>query len=188
MTTTTELLSRWWLFLTVPGCLVGIGILVTGIVLLLHTIHVPELARLPLIAEQDFDLKDGGPLMFAVEKPRFRNVQANALNPFGLSVSLEDVAGQVEQARRVLMPATVEGLSRTRVDVASLSSSRPGRYRLRVAGLAPDFDITGTFVVITRPVSKSTLVLSILFIIAGAALALGSLIASVATLVKFQYG
>jgi hypothetical protein len=188
MTATTDLLSRWWLFLTVPGGLVGIGIIVMGIVLLLRTIHVPELARLALIAEQDFDLKDGGPLIFAVEKPRFRNVQANAVNPFGLSVSLEDIAGQVENAHGVVMPVTVEGLNRTRIDIASLPSSRPGRYRLRVASLAPDFDVTETFIVITRPVSKSTLVLSILLIIAGAALAVGSLIASVATLVKFQYG
>ena len=100
----TELLGRWWLFLTVPTCLVGIGIIAAGIVFLLRTIHVTELARLPLVAEQDLDLEDAGPVIFAVEKPRFRNVQRNATSPFGLSVSLEDRTGRWKRRRPFLCP------------------------------------------------------------------------------------
>ena len=92
----------------------------------------------------------------------------------------------MEKAQTVLVPVTVEGVSRMRVDIASLLTTQPGQYRLRLAGLSSDFDVTDTFIVVTRPVSKSMLVLSILFIVAGAFLAIGSLIASVATLTRLR--
>ena len=182
------LLSRMWLWLTVPGCLVGIALLVVGIVHLLRTIRVPELARLPLVAEQDVDLQDTGPLSFVIDKPRFRTVQASVFKPFALSVSLQDAAGKVIQAAPALMPMTVEGMSRTRSDIASLESIRPGPYRIRIEGLIADAADSDSFLVIARPVSKLAFVASILGIIAGAALTLGGLIASLATVVKFQHG
>ena len=70
----------------------------------------------------------------------------------------------------------------------SLASIEPGRYRLRVAGLAPDVENMDSFLVIKRPVEKLKMVLAILGIIASSALALGGLIGSLATLVKFQSG
>ena len=182
------LLSRWWLLLTAPACVAGIGLIVVSVLFLLRTIRVPEFARLPLVAEQDVDLQDAGPFMFVVDKPRFRNVQASAFKPFALTVSLEDATGHATETDRVLMPMSVEGMSRTQVDVARLESIEPGRYRLRVAGLAPDVESTDSFLVITRPVAKWKMVAEILAIIASSALALGGLIGSVATFVKFQSG
>jgi len=182
------LLSRWWLLLTAPACLAGIGLIVASVLFLLRTIRVPEFARLPLAAEQDVDLQDAGPLMFVVDKPRFSNVQASAFKPFALTVSLEDAAGRVVKTDKGLMPMTVQGISRTSFDIATLASIEPGRYRLRVAGLAPDVERTDSFLVITQPVAKWKFVAAILAIIASSALALGGLIASAATLVKFQSG
>jgi hypothetical protein len=45
-----------------------------------------------------------------------------------------------------------------------------------------------SFLVISRPVAKGKMVLAVIAIIASAALALGGLIGSLATLVKFQSG
>lgn len=182
------LLSRGWLLLTAPACVAGVVLLVISILFLLRTIRVPEFARLPLAGEQEVDLQDAGPLMFAIDKPRFSNVQANAFKPFALTVSLEDAAGHVIQADRVLVPITVEGMSRAKVDVARLESLQPGRYHLRVEGLAPGVENTDSFLLITRPVAKVMFVAAILAIIASAALTLGGLIGSLATLVKFQSG
>ncbi len=182
------LLSRWWLLLTAPACVAGIGLIVASVLFLLRTIRVPEFARLPLVAEQDVELQVAGPLMFVIDKPRFSNVQASAFKPFALTVSLEDAAGRVVNADKALMPMSVQGLSRTKVDVASLASIEPGRYRLRVAGLAPGVENMNSFLVITRPVAKWKFVAAILAILASSAIALGGLIASVATLVKFQSG
>jgi hypothetical protein len=182
------LLSRSWLLLTAPACVVGLGLIVASVLFLLRTIRVPEFARLPLAAEQDVDLQDAGPFMFVIDKPRFSNVQASTFKPFALAVSLENAAGRVVNADKTLMPMTVQGISRTRFDVASLSSIKPGRYRLRVTGLAADVDGTDSFLVIARPVEKWTMVAAILGIIASSALALGGLIGSLATLVKFQSG
>ncbi len=193
-------LSRWWLLLTGPACIVGIGLIVASVLLLLRTIRVPEFARLPLVAEQDVELQDGGslvgevelpdagPLMFVIDKPRFSNIQASAFKPFALSVSLEDAEGRTAKADPVLVPVTVQGIGRMRVDVASLASIEPGRYRLRVAGLAPAVGSMDSFLVITRPIVKWKMVAAILGIIASAAITLGGLIASVATFVKFQSG
>ena len=193
-------LSRGWLLLTAPTCVVGIGLIVVGVLFLLRTIRVPEFARLPLAAARevepqdggqligDVDLQDSGPLMFLIDKPRFSNVQANAFKPLALSVSLEDAAGRAVKADPVLVPVTVQGISRMRVDVASLASIEPGRYRLRVEGLASDVGSKDSFLVITRPIVKWKMVAAILGIIASAALTLGGVIASVATFVKFQSG
>jgi hypothetical protein len=181
-------LSRWWLLLTAPACVVGLGLIVASVLFLLRTIRVPEFARLPLAAEQEVDLEDAGPLSFVIDHPRFSNVQANAFKPFALSVSLESAAGRVVKADKALMPVSVQGISRTSVDIASLSSIEPGHYRLRVAGLAPDVEAMDSFLVISRPVAKGKMVVAILAIIASSALALGGLIGSIATLVKFQSG
>jgi hypothetical protein len=192
------LLSRGWLLLTAPACLAGIVLLVVSIVFLLRTIRVPEFGRLPLVAEQEVerqdggrligevDLGDSGPLMFVIDKPRFSSVQASAFKPFGLTVSLESPAGRVIAADRVLVPVTVEGMSRSKVDVARIESIQPGRYRLRVDGLASD--VSDSFLLVTRPVDKLRMVAAILGIIVSAALTLGGLIGSLATLVKFQSG
>ncbi len=193
-------LSRSWLLLTAPACVAGIGLIVVSVLFLLRTIRVPEFARLPLVAAQevelpdggqligDVDLQDAGPLMFVIDKPRFSNVQASAFKPFALSISLEDAAGRVLKADPVLMPVTVQGISRMRVEVASLASIEPGRYRLRMTGLAPDVGSKDSVLVITRPIAQWKMVAAILGIIASSALALGGLIASVATFVKFQSG
>src|SRR5262249_25932424 len=77
---------------------------------------------------------------------------------------------------------------RTQVDIARLESIEPGRYRLRMAGLAADVASSDSFLVISRPIEKWKMVAAILAIIASAALTLGGLIASLATLVKFQSG
>jgi hypothetical protein len=182
------LLSRWWLLLTAPACLIGIGMIVASVLFLLRTIRVPEFARLPLVAEQDVELRDPGPLTFVIDKPRFSNVLASAFKPFALAVRLENATGRVVTADKGLMPMSVQGISRTSVDVASLASIEPGRYRLRVDGLAPDVQNTDSFLVIARPVEKWKMVAAILAIIVSAALAIGGLIGSVATLVKFQSG
>jgi hypothetical protein len=182
------LLSRWWLLLTAPACVVGLGLIVASVLFLLRTIRVPEFARLPLVAEQDVDLEDTGPLSFVIDHPRFNNVQANAFKPFALAVSLENAAGRVVNADKSLMPVSVQGISRTSVDIASLASIEPGRYRVRVTGLAPDVEDMDSFLVISRPVAKGNMVLAVIAIIASAALAIGGLIGSLATLVKFQSG
>ena len=182
------LLSRGWLLLTAPACLVGIVLLVVSVMFLLRTIRVPEFARLPLAPEQDVELEDAGPLSFVLDKPRFSNVQASVFKPFALMVTLEDASGRVVKADPVLMPVSVQGVSRTQVDIARLDSIEPGRYRLRMTGLASDVASKDSFLVISRPVEKWKMVAAILAIIASAALTLGGLIASVATLVKFQSG
>lgn len=191
-------LSRWWLLLSAPACVAGIGLIVVSVLFLLRTIRVPEFARLPLVAAQGVELQDGGrligeielpdagPLMFALDRPRFGGVQASAFKP--LTISLEDAAGHAVEADPVLVPVTVQGIGRMRVDVASLASIEPGRYRLRVVGLASDVGSKDSFLLVTRPIAKWKMIATILGIIAASALALGSLVASVATFVKFQSG
>src|SRR5262249_1840085 len=89
----------------------------------------------------------------------------------------------VKNRREIACPARVDF-----PEGARLEAIEPGRYRLRVAGLASDVADTDSFLVIARPIEKWKMVVAILAIIASAALALGGLIASLATLVKFQSG
>ncbi len=172
--------NRMWLLLTVPACVVGIALIIMSVRRIVGAIRVRELLRVSLVAEQDVDLTDPGPLVFVVDKPRFRRVQASLFKPFAMSVSLENAAtGQVETASSVLMPFTVEGISRIRYELASLQSIKPGRYRLRVAGLAPDFADADSFLLIARPMAKLMLVSGILGAIAGGFLAVGGIVFSI---------
>ncbi len=181
-------LSQWWLVVSVPALLGGIVLVVSGVVVLLRIVHGPELARLPLSAAQEFELREAGPLSFLVDKPRFRNVQAAPLKPFALTVSLEDAAGRVTKASPALVPLTIEGVARVRTEIASLPGADPGHYGLRIAGLAPDIEGSEAFLVVARPIAKLKLAFCIVAIIVAGALALGGLIASIATFVKFQSG
>lgn len=181
-------LSRWWLVLTVPALIGGVALLAFSVILLLRTIRGQEFARLPLSATQDVDLPEAGPLSFLIDKPRFSNVQASLFRPFALSVSLEDSVGRVIDATRALAPLSIEGVGRVRTEIASLPGAEPGHYRVRVAGLAADVEHTDAFLVVARPISKFTFAVSVVAIIVSSALALGGLIASVATFVKFQSG
>lgn len=115
-----------------------------------------------------------------------RYVQAQLLKAFALTVSLEDAAGRVTNANPALVPLTIEGVARVRTEIASLPGVDPGRYRLRVTGLATDVEQSDAFLVVARPVAKLKLASCIVAIIAASAVALGGLIASVAAFVKFQ--
>lgn len=181
------LLSRWWLLLTAPACIIGLGLAVASVMVLLRTIRVPEFARLPLAAEQDMAVPDSGPLAFVIDRPRFQNIQASPLRPFALAVSLVDIEGHATTADMALAPVSVQGVGRTRTEIASLPSIRPGRYRVRIEGLVAEA-CADCFVIVARPVSKLRMVAAILGIIAAGALAIGGLIGSLATLVKFQTG
>lgn len=181
-------LSPSWLILTIPALVGGIILIGLSVALLLRTVRGREFARLPLSAQQEFELPEAGPLSFLVDKPRFGIVVRRPLMPLGLSVSLEDGAGRVLEAARVLAPLSIAGVRRTRTEVASLTGAAAGHYKIRVAGLAAEVDLADSFLVVAPPIPKLTMALSIVAIVISSALALGGLIGSVATFVRFQTG
>jgi hypothetical protein len=130
------LLSRWWLLLAAPACVVGLGLIVRQRAVPPAHNRVPEFARLPLVAEQDVDLEDTGPLSFVIDHPRFNNVQANAFKPFALAVSLENAAGRVVNADKSSCRERPGHQPHERRHCQP-GVDRPGHYRVRVAGLAP---------------------------------------------------
>jgi hypothetical protein len=178
-------LGHGWLALTVPALVGGIVLIVLSVVLLLRTVRGREFARLPLSVAQEFDLPEAGPLSFLVDRPRFGLVLQRPFIPFVLSVSLEDGAGRILEAARVLAPLSIAGVRRTRTEVAKLMEAAAGHYTLRVAGL-PDVEHADSFLVVARPIPKLTFALSVVAIVLSSALALGALIASVATVVPFH--
>jgi hypothetical protein len=185
---TVATLNSWWLVLAIPALVGGIILIGLSVALLLRTVRVREFARLPLSAQQEFELPESGPLSFLIDKPRFGIVVRMPYIPFVISVSLEDGAGRVLEAARVLAPLSIAGVRRTRTEVATLAGAAAGHYKVRIAGLAADADLADAFLVVAPPIPKSTMALSIVGIVFSSALALGGLIASVATFVRFQSG
>ncbi|MGH7125507.1 MAG: hypothetical protein ACREFI_14115 [Stellaceae bacterium] len=185
---TAETLSPSWLVLTIPALVGGIILVSLSVALLLRTVRVHEFARLPLSAQQEFDLTEAGPLCFLIDKPRLGVVARRPLVPFGLSVSLEDSAGRVLETSRVLAPLSIAGVRRTRTEIANLTGAAAGHYKVRVAGLAAGVEHADSFLVVAPPIPKLTMALSIVAIVISSAMALGGLIASVATFVRFQSG
>jgi hypothetical protein len=173
---------------TVPALIGGIALIAVAIVVSLRTVRRRDIACLPLSATQELDLREPGPIAFLLERPRYQNRRATRLQPFGLTVRLEDSRGRTMQAASVRVPLSIKSVRRVRTEFAILTEVPPGHYRVHLSGLASGADLADAFLLLARPISRLTFVAGIIAIVASSGLAVGGLIASVATFLPFRSG
>src|SRR3954447_1038076 len=123
-------------------------LLVWVVVRLLRSNRKQLVAIGPMVSEQEFVLRESGPLLLLVEVPRigsnFRQLE------FELS---ERATGQSTRMRYDFLRAqgAVYGLTTMRVPIGRFVVQREGSYLLRISGLQPAVDYSGSKVMFSQP-------------------------------------
>ena len=130
-----------------------------------------HILSVPLLAEQDVEFQEAGRVFLCVEGPLFTT-------RFGkLSYELTGSDGISMQGRRCWLRAQSTSLSRrVRMQLRSFDITHPGRYLLRIKGLAsPQADDAEHRITFTKPHLPQTMA-GILGIVLGGLLTIGSLV------------
>ena len=123
-------------------------LLVWMVVRLLRSNRAQLVASGPLVAEQEFAIRDPAALLLLVEVPRF----GSNFRELEFEV-IEKATGQSTKLRYDFLRAqgAVYGVTTMRVPLGRFAVQRPGAYLLRVAGLEPGADYSGSRIMLSRP-------------------------------------
>jgi uncharacterized membrane protein len=125
------------------GCL-----LVWMVIRLLRSNRKQLIATGPMIARQEFLLRESGPLMLLVEVPRlgsnFRNLEFELV---------EKATGQSTTMHYDFLRAqgAVYGVRTMRVPIGRFVAQKEGSYLLRITGLQPDADYSESRIMFSHP-------------------------------------
>ena len=124
------------------------GLLVWVVARLLRSNHKQIVAGGPLTAEQEFTLRDPGPLLLIIEVPRF----GSNFRQFEFEV-VEKASGQVTKLSYDFVRAqgAVYGVSTMRVPLGRITVKRPGPYLVRIAGLGNAADCSRSRIMLSHP-------------------------------------
>ena len=130
------------IFLTLGALLVWV------VVRLLRSNRTQLVASGPLLAEQEFAIRDPAELMLLVEVPRF----GSNFRELEFEV-VEKATGQSQKMRYDFLRAqgAVYGVSTMRVPLGRVVVRRSESYLVRVAGLQPGADYSGSRIMLSRP-------------------------------------
>jgi len=161
------------------GCL-----LVSVVVRLIRSNRKQLVATGPMIAEQEFVLRESGQLLLLVEVPRmgsnFRQLEFELI---------EKATGQSTKMHYDFLRAqgAVYGVTTMRVPIGRFVVQREGSYLLRIAGLQPDADYSGSRIMFSRPY-LARMILQIIGIVFFAIGMLLSLLLALWQILPLQHG
>lgn len=154
------------------------------VVRLLRSNRKQLVATGPMISEQEFVLRETGPLLLLVEVPRigsdFRQLEFELV---------EKATGQSTRMHYDFLRAqgAVYGLTTMRVPIGRFVVQREGSFLLRIAGLQPGADYSGSKIMFSRPY-LSRLILQIIGIVIFALGMLLSLLLALWQILPLQQG
>lgn len=124
------------------------GLLVWVLARLLRSNRAQMVASGPMTAEQEFTLREPAVLLLLVEVPRF----GSNFRQLEFEV-IEKATGQSTKLRYDFVRAqgAVCGVTTMRVPLGRFTVPRPGAYLVRIGGLQPDADYSGSRVMFSRP-------------------------------------
>lgn len=164
--------SHSWLLLTIPAAVAAIALLSWTILSLVRTVRSSVIASVPIRAEQIIEIDRSGELALNLESPLLSRRPA-ALR---FMMMRADDAMQIP-LRPIVFRTEATSLSRSRIELYSLTIPSPGRYSLRIDGVDPSMDYGGDAIVFARRYG-ATLVLHILALILLGAILIGSMVLS----------
>jgi len=139
-------LYRQWIWigpLMMVAGLVGLGFMIKS---LIATVRKAKVCSLPLVAEQQVEFAEPGPVILSVEGPHFSTRFAR------LSYVLTTSDGLPIDGSLVLFRSRTSGLSTVSVSYKQYEIPRPGPYILRIEGLGqPRDDDPKHAIVFSRP-------------------------------------
>src|SRR5438046_6973018 len=123
------------------------GLLIWVIARLLRSNRDQLVASGPFSTEQEFTILDPAELLLLVEVPRFRS----KFHPLEFEV-IEKATGQSTRMRYDFLRAqgAVYGLTTMRVPLGRFTAQRPGAYLVRITGLLPGTDYSGSRIMLSH--------------------------------------
>jgi hypothetical protein len=166
------LLSRAWLFVTVPVALGAIGLLAWTALRLVRTARGAVVASVPVRAEQRVVFDHAGAFALNLEGP------ALARGVAGLRFTLSGAErGAAVPLHPILFRTRVSSFTRARLELFGFTLPAPGTYVLRVDGADPSAEQRGDAIVFTRRFTGA-LVAHVLALVALGAVLIGAIVIS----------
>jgi len=141
--------KSWPLLIAASAGFVVFGFLLVAVITsLVRSNRRQIVATGPLVAEQEFELKEAQPLLLLVEVPRlgsgFRNLEFQVT---------ETATGRVTSLSYNFLRAqgAVYGVTTMRVPIGRVEMAPPGSYLVRVLGLQTGADLSRSRIMLSRP-------------------------------------
>ena len=141
--------KSWPLLIAASAGFVVFGFLLVAVITsLVRSNRRQIVATGPLVAEQEFELKEAQPLLLLVEVPRlgsgFRNLEFQVT---------ETATGRVTSLSYNFLRAqgAVYGVTTMRVPIGRIEMAPPGPYLVRVLGLQTGADLSRSRIMLSRP-------------------------------------
>ncbi len=149
-------------------------LLVRVIARLLRSNRAQWVASGPLVAEQEFAIRDSGELLLLIEVPRFGSDFRE--------LEFEVVEKATERATRMRYDflraqGAVYGVTTMRVPLGRVALQRPGSYLVRITGLQPGADHSGSRIIFSRPYLARMVLQIIGIVVCAIGMLLGLLLA-----------
>lgn len=159
-----EIKSLPLLFAAAIGLVLFASLLVWVVTALLRSRRKQFIATGPLVEEQVLEIAEALPLLLMVEVPRF----GSNFRDFRFDV-IEEATGETTSLSYSFVRAqgTVYRVTTMQLPIGRFEISRPGTYRVRISGLEPTRDYSGSRVMLSRPY-LARLVLQIIGIVISA--------------------
>ncbi len=158
------------LVISLPGLLVSAALLAFTILRLVRLAGGVVLRRVPLVAQQDLELKTTGPVVLNLESPLLTTF------PRQLAFSFwERASGRLVPTERVAVRTQSASFTRARLSVQRFEIDAPGTYTLRIDGMTPGADYGQFALVFARPFGLA-LPLHIIAILVFAAALIASIV------------
>lgn len=164
--------SHSWLLLTIPAVIAAIALLSWTILSLVRTVRSSVIASVPVRAQQTVEIDRSGELALNLDSPLLSRRPAE----LRFMMMRADDAMQIP-LRAVVLRTEATSLSRSRIELYSLTIPSAGRYSLRIDGIDPSTDYRGDVILFARRYG-ATLVLHILAVILLGAILIGSMVLS----------
>lgn len=144
--------------------------LVLAIRWVIRVVKGAHLASVPLIEQQEVDFTDGGRVVLCTQGPRFSRRFAR------LGYDLIGMGGAPVSSSMILFPLRTSGVRWVRMTARYFHISMPGRYTLRVNGLAPGTEPDGVHTLVFMKPHLGASVAGVLRIVFSSLFLIGSLV------------
>jgi hypothetical protein len=150
---------------SIGAVLFGIAVLCFSITGIFRLLRESEVCRVAVASEVAVTFSAPGTYVLHVDQPRF------SMAMLGTTFAMRDaVTGAEAHSSPVIFRTTTAGFSRASVSVRYFEIESVGAYRLIVTGINPARDVSGVYLVLTRPYAVPLVFLIFATVLGGASL------------------
>ncbi len=165
-------ISRSWVYLTLPVALIAIGLLTWTALSLLRTVRRAVVMSLPIAREQEISFNEAGEYSLNLETGSLKSAPTDL--QFGLRAAN---GGAQVSLHRAVFRTKVSSFSRARLELSTFSLPSAGKYLLSIDGPETSRLNNDVNIVITRPIGGPLVSYVLALVFVGVCL-IGALVVS----------